>query len=83
MSDEEDNVVLRLLREIRTDTSDLRQRMGRMERHVEDMREQMTTAMGMAGMATVATERHGQDMDEIRDQLEALRRRVAVLEDRA
>ena len=83
MSDDQDNVVLRLLREIRSDTTDLRQRMTRVERHLEEMRDQTKTAIGMAGMAAVASETHGGDMDELRDQLEALRRRVAALEDRA
>jgi len=83
MSDDQDSVVLRFLGDIRSDTTDLRQRMTGMERHVEEMRDKMKTSMGMAGMAAVASERHGEDMDEIRDQLEALRRPVAALEDRA
>jgi predicted translin family RNA/ssDNA-binding protein len=82
MADEQDNLVIRMLRDIRGDTMDTRQRLVRVERHVEEMREQMVTAMGMAGMATVSVEKQGERLDEISDELEALRRRIAALENR-
>jgi polyhydroxyalkanoate synthesis regulator phasin len=82
MAEEQDNLVVRMLREIRSDTQDTRQRLTRVERHIEEIRDQMVTAMGVAGLASVATEKHGEGMDEIRDQIEALRRRVSELEQR-
>lgn len=78
----EDYVVLRLPREIRSDTLDTRLRLTRVGRHIEEIREQTVTAMGLAGLASVTTEKHGQGMDDVRNQPEALRRRVADLEAR-
>ncbi|NUB43461.1 hypothetical protein GEU84_003620 [Fertoebacter nigrum] len=80
MAETEDNLVLRLLREIRSDTQDTRQRMTKVERRLDELHEGVVAAMGLAGLANVATEKHAEGMDEIRDQLEALRRRVAELE---
>jgi hypothetical protein len=83
MGETEQNLVLRLLREIRSDTEDTRHRMTKVERRLDELHEGMVSAMGLAGLANVATEQHGEGMDEIRDQIEALRRRVAELEKRA
>jgi polyhydroxyalkanoate synthesis regulator phasin len=83
MAEEEGNIVLRLLREIRSQQVDDGRRLQRVERHLDELREATVTAMGVAGLASVSTEKHGQEMDELRDQLEALRRRVAALENRA
>jgi polyhydroxyalkanoate synthesis regulator phasin len=83
MAEDDSNLILRLLREIRSDTSDTRLRLGKVERRLDELHEGMVQAMGMAGLATVATEQHGEGMDEIRDQIEALRRRVAELEAKA
>jgi polyhydroxyalkanoate synthesis regulator phasin len=80
MAEDENNVVLPLLREIRADTQDTRARMTKVERQLEELREGMVTAMGVAGLASVATEKHGGHMDEIRDEIAALKRRVLDLE---
>ncbi len=82
MGESENKVVLRLLREIRGQQVEDGQRLTRVERHLEEMREQMVAAMGVAGLASVATEKHGEDMDEIRDEIAAPKRRVAELEAR-
>lgn len=82
MGETENNVVLRLLREIRSDTQDVRQRMTKVERPLDELHEGMVSAMGIAGLASVATEKHGEGMDEIRDEILALKRRVAELEAR-
>ena len=83
MAESEDNIVLRLLREIRNDTSDVRSRMTKVERRLDELHEGMVSAMGIAGLASVATEQHGEGMDEIRDEIAALKRRVQELEARA
>jgi polyhydroxyalkanoate synthesis regulator phasin len=83
MAETENNLVLRLLREIRSQQLDDGRRLQRVERHVDEIREQMVTAMGVAGLASVATEKHGEGMDEIRDEIAALKRRVAELEAKA
>lgn len=82
MAEIESNLVLRLLREIREDTSDTRHRLTRVERRLDELHEGMVSAMGLAGLASVATEKHGEGMDEIRDEITALKRRVQELEAR-
>ena len=82
MAETEDNVVLRLLREIRADTQDTRSRLTKVERRLEEFHESMVQAMGVAGLASVATEKHGEDIDKIRDEIAALKRRVQELEAR-
>jgi hypothetical protein len=82
MAEAENNLILGLLREIRGDTQDSRQRLTKVERRLDELHESMVTAMGLAGLANVATEQHGVHMDEIRDELTALKRRVAELEAR-
>ena len=82
MGESENNVVLRLLREIRADTQDTRGRMAKVERRLDELHEGMVQAMGIAGLASVATEQHGEGMDEIRDEITAPKRRVAELEAR-
>ena len=83
MSDEEDNVVLRLLREIRAQQVEDSRRLLRVERRLDELHESNATALGMAAHANVVVEQTGDRFDEIADQLEVKCRRVAVLEDRA
>lgn len=83
MGETETNLILRLLREIRGDTADTRQRVTKIERRFEELQEGVVTALGLAGLANVSTEKHGEGIDELRDQLESLRRRVSDLEARA
>jgi len=82
MGEDEDNVVLRLLCEIRAEQSDQSMRLIRVERRIDEMHENMTTALGMATHSNVVVEQFGQRFDEVQDQLNALRRRVADLESR-
>jgi polyhydroxyalkanoate synthesis regulator phasin len=83
MAETEPNLILRLLREIRDDTQDTRHRITKVERRLDELHEGMVSAMGLAGLASVATEKHGEGMDEIRDEITALKRRVQELESRA
>jgi hypothetical protein len=53
MAETEDNVVLRLLREIRADTQDTRHRLTKVERKLEELHEGMVQAMGVAALASV------------------------------
>lgn len=76
------NVVLRLLREIRAEQHDQSRRMVRVERRLDEMHEGMTTALGMAAHSDLVVEQFGQRFDEFEDQLDALRRRVIDLESR-
>ena len=63
MGEDEDNVVLRVLREIRAEQSTQRSTMqtieGRIttiERHMEDVKESVTYALGLSAHANVAYE---------------------------
>lgn len=83
MSDDQDNVVLRLLREMRAQQIEDSRRLLRVERRLDELHESNAVALGMSAHANVVVEQAGQRFDEITDQLEALRRPVAALEDRA
>ena len=84
---EPDDMVLRLLREIRSeivevrkDTDGLKAWRTRQERQMSDMQENIANAMGWSVHSTTAVETYGQRMDELRDQIDALTRRVRELE---
>jgi polyhydroxyalkanoate synthesis regulator phasin len=83
MSEDQDNMVLRLLREIRAQQIEDSRRLVRVERRLDELHESNATALGLAAHANVVVEQSGQRFDELADQIEALRRRVAALEDRA
>jgi len=87
MAKDDDNIVLRLLRELRADLlvlkdgqADGNRRLTKIERHIEEMKETLAYSAGIAVHAGVVVEKSGENLDEIRDQIEALRRRVAELE---
>jgi hypothetical protein len=82
MAETESNLILRLLRDIREDTQDTRHRITKVERRLDELHEGMVSAMALAGLASVATEKHGEGMDEIRDEITAPKRRVQELEAR-
>ena len=79
MADEPDDLVLRLLREIREDQTDMRHRMGKLERTVTDATELMTQALGMAAFANVRTDRFDDRVAEVEDRMTALETRVREL----
>jgi hypothetical protein len=68
----DDNVILRLLREIRADQQDQSKRLIRVERRLDEVHESMTTALGMAAHSNVVVEQFGQRFDELEDRLAAL-----------
>jgi hypothetical protein len=87
MSDADDNLVLRLLREIpgKRDDQDrafegLHSRMTPMERHMEDVKESVTYALGLSAHANVAYETTGQRLDRLKEQVERLEARIETLE---
>jgi hypothetical protein len=82
MTNGDDNVILRLLREIRADQQDQSKRLIRVERRLDEVHESMTTALGMAAHSNVVVEQFGQRFDEFEDRLAALQNRVAELESR-
>jgi phage shock protein A len=87
MADADDNLVLRLLREmraemgeIRQDTAELRAGQTALRRQFDELRESALMAFGMAAHANQVVENRGERFDDLQDQIEALRRRVADLE---
>jgi hypothetical protein len=89
MAEDDDNLVLRLLREIRAeqgeirgDVASIKERMTSYERHVEDMKESVSYALGLSAHANVAYETTGQRLDRLTEQVAGLRARVEELEKR-
>jgi N-methylhydantoinase B/oxoprolinase/acetone carboxylase alpha subunit len=87
MAEDEDNIALHLLRDIRADvrgvhddTGDLRTRMVRMGSRFEELQEATVAAVGWAGFAKSASDCQGEAVDAVRMELEELRARVAALE---
>ena len=73
MAEEPDNVVLMLLREIRTTQTDHGRRLEHIETRIDEMHESMVTGLGLAAHANV---RH----DTVEKRLTELTKRVDRLE---
>jgi hypothetical protein len=89
MAEDDDNLVLRLLREIRSEQGEIRtniasinERMTSYERHVEDMKESVSYTLGLSAHANVAYETTGQRLDRLTEQVAGLQARVEELEKR-
>jgi hypothetical protein len=87
MAEDDDNLVLRLLREIRSEQATLRSTMqgiqGRIttiDRHMEDVKESVAYALGLSAHANVAYETTGQRLDRPSDRVEAPEVRIESLE---
>jgi predicted nuclease with TOPRIM domain len=87
MADEDDNIVLRLLREIRGKLDDhdrafegLQGRMVSIERHMEDVKESVGYALGLSAHANVAYETTGQRLDRLTERVDGLEARIEQLE---
>ena len=76
MADEPDNMILRLLREMRSTQLDHGERLKLIERRIDEVHETVYTAAGLAAHANV---RH----DGVAERLEALEARVERLEEKA
>lgn len=87
MAENDDNLVLRLLRDIRDKLDqhdhrfdELGERMGGFERHAEEMKESVAYALGLSAHANVAYETTGQRLDRLTERLSGLEARVKHLE---
>jgi hypothetical protein len=87
MAEDDDNLILHLLREIRAEQGEMRgamasisERMTSFERHVEDMKESVGYALGLSVHANVAYETTGQRLDRLTELLAGLETRVGQLE---
>lgn len=87
MAEDEDNLVLRLLREIRGKLEDhdgrfdgLGERMMGFERHAEDIKESVGYALGLSAHANVAYETTGQRLDRLMEEVRGPSARIDRLE---
>jgi hypothetical protein len=87
MAEEDDNLVLRLLREIRGKLDDhdlafegLQGRMTSIERHMEDVKESVGYPLGLSAHANVAYETTGQRLDRLTGRVAVLEARIEELE---
>lgn len=87
MTDETDNLILHLLRDIRSKLDDhdrsfdgLQGRMATMERHMEDVKDTVTYALGLSAHSVVAYETSGQRLDRPAEHVSKLEARLENLE---
>jgi hypothetical protein len=87
MAEHDDNLVLRLLGEIRGKLDDhdrafdgMTQHLTSMERHIEDMKESVGYALGLSAHANVVYETTGQRLDRLTERLAGIEARVDELE---
>lgn len=75
-----DNIVLRLLTEIRAKQDDDGLRLQRVERRLDELHESVGMSLGFSAHATQVTEGHGEHFDKVDQAIAELKRRVATLE---
>ncbi|WP_333834931.1 hypothetical protein [Rubrimonas sp.] len=90
MTEETENIVLRLLREIRETQrahserfDGIEQRMTTLERKMDDVNESVAMALGFSAHANVAYETTGQRIDRLTETVADLRARLEKLEEKA
>jgi hypothetical protein len=87
VAEEQDNMVLHLLREMRGDMQAMRQEMAqrftKLDREFGELREASVLAAGWAGLAKAAADHNGETMDAIRLELDDVQARLAALETKA
>ena len=80
MVDPDDNVVLRLLREIREEQRELRFGQETLSRKLDDVKETAAYSAGMAVHANVGYETQAERLDRLREDLNEATKRIAALE---
>ena len=90
MAEETENIVLRLLREIRAEVGEtkasmqtLGERMTTLERKMDDVNESVALALGLSAHANVAYETTGQRIDRLTETVADLKARLEKLEEKA
>ena len=79
MTDEPDDLVLRLLRDIRDEQIATQHKVDKLDRKVTDAMELMTQAMGLAAFANVRTDKFDDRVAEVEDPMQALEMRMREL----
>jgi uncharacterized protein YceH (UPF0502 family) len=80
MAEEADNLVLKILREIREEVRDHSRHFIAVERQLADIKETLFTSAGMAAHANIQVEQMGQRVDELEDRVNVLQKRLAQIE---
>jgi ubiquinone biosynthesis protein UbiJ len=87
VTEDTENLILRLLRDIRAEQAvhsekfvAIEQRMTTLERKMDDVNESVGYALGLSAHANVAYETTGQRIDRLRETVDDLKARVAALE---
>ena len=83
MAEEPNNLILRLLRDIREKQDDHDKRLEGIDRRLGDLTESAALAMGMAAHSHVSQESLGQRLDEIRVEMDRMKERLDRLDDRS
>ena len=76
MAEEPDNLLLRLMRELRDGQLETNDRLGKIEQRLDDFQETTVTALGLAGHSNI---RH----DSIAAEIASIKKRLAKLEEKA
>lgn len=82
MTEDTENLILRLLREIRETQQAHSAKFVTIERRLLERHEGLYTALGMAAHGNVVIEGHGGRLDEMAADIAAMKRRMAELESR-
>jgi hypothetical protein len=82
MTEDTENLILRLLREIRGTQQAHSAKFVTIERRLSEMHEGLYTALGMAAHGNVVIEGDGGRLDEMAADIAAMKRRMAELESR-
>ena len=87
MTEDTENIVLRLLREIRAKQDEhsaqfvsVEQRMTTLERKMDDVNESVAYALGVSAHANIAYETTGQRLDRLTETVADLKARLEALE---
>jgi polyhydroxyalkanoate synthesis regulator phasin len=87
MTDDTENLILRLLREIRSDLGDtkgavhrLGERMTTLDRRMVDVQESVALAVGFSVSANAHYETNAERIDRLTETVESLKARIEVLE---
>lgn len=87
MTDETENLILHLLRDIGGEVAEIKQtvskhsvRLEGIDRRLGDLNESVALAMGMAGQSHISQESLGQRIDEMRVDLDHMKERVDEME---
>ncbi|MGO9545126.1 MAG: hypothetical protein ACLPPF_10070 [Rhodomicrobium sp.] len=78
MTSERDDLVLKLLRDLRSAVDESRKDMQSMRARIEEMHETSITAMGLAGHANVQHQTVRSEIDDLKERVQRLEEQMAA-----